>query len=78
MKRICLDCNHACHCVGQGFYTQNTNCYVMGCVCVDCNHVINEIILNNGEDLMAKKIAKWVWNIICWPWKKLVEWLWTR
>ena len=27
---------------------------------------------------MIKKIVKWVWNIICWPWKKLVEWLWTR
>ena len=27
---------------------------------------------------MIKKIIKWVWNIICWPWKKLVEWLWTR
>ena len=27
---------------------------------------------------MIKKFIKWVWNIFCWPWKKLVEWLWTR
>ena len=27
---------------------------------------------------MIKKFIKWIWNIICWPWKKLVEWLWTR
>ena len=28
----------------------------------------------HGEDTMAKKI----WKLICWPWKKLVEWLWAR
>ena len=37
MKRICLDCDHPCHCIGQGFHTQDTYCYVTGCVCTDCN-----------------------------------------
>jgi hypothetical protein len=30
------------------------------------------------EDNMAKKIIKWVWNIICWPFKKVKDWLWSR
>ena len=47
MKRICLDCDHPCHCIGQGFHTQDTYCYVTGCVCTDCNHNLKEVIIKN-------------------------------
>jgi len=26
----------------------------------------------------CKKICCKIWEIICWPWKKLVQWLWTK
>ena len=29
------------------------------------------------EDDMVKKIIRWVWNIICWPIKKIKNWLWS-
>ena len=74
MKRTCLDCDHPCHCIGQGFYTQDTYCYVTGCVCTDCNHTVKKVVTKNEEETMARKI----WKLICWPWKKLVDWLWTR
>ncbi len=45
---------------------------VSQCSYCDCNWD------NLTEDNMIKKLIKWVWNIICWPFKKLVEWLWTR
>ena len=41
--------------------------------CPHCGHVHAPLILQE-EDNMVKKI----WKAICWPWKKLVEWLWTR
>ncbi len=82
MKKYCVDCEHECHCVGSGFYVQDQNCYADGCVCVDCNHNVKIDLYNNAlineEETMAKKIIKWVWKIVCWPWKKLVDWLWTR
>ena len=79
MNRICLDCNHACHCIGQGYMVQDTNCYFEGCVCTECMHTISvkETTINR-EDNMIKKTIKWVRKIVCWPWKKLVDWLWTR
>jgi len=55
--------------------------------CLDCNHKHRGITQCNycdcnwessKEDNMIKKLIKWVWNIICWPFKKAVEWLWTR
>ena len=53
-------------------------------VCVDCGFekrrcqcIIAEPLLLT-EDNMVKKILKWIWNAICWPFKKVVEWLWTR
>ena len=27
------------------------------------------------EDNMIKKTIKWIWSIICWPFKKAKEWL---
>jgi hypothetical protein len=71
MKRICLDCDHPCHCIGQGFHTQDTYCYVTGCVCTDCNHTVKEVVTKNKEEPMARKIWEWV----CWPFKKVWDWL---
>ena len=28
-----------------------------------------------GEN-MVKKIIKWIWKIVCWPFKKIKEWIW--
>ena len=46
--------------------------------CPHCGHIHGDVSHTHEENNMAKKIVKWVWNLICWPWKKLVEWLWTR
>ena len=64
----CLSCNHKCHCVGMGFYANTTEC---GCGCFDCRCKGLPLKL---EEHMVKKI----WNIICWPFKKIKEYLWTR
>ena len=72
-KTFCLTCNHRCHCVGSGFYVNTTEC---GCGCFDCTCM--GLPLNLEERTVMKKIVKWIWNIICWPFKKVVEWLWTR
>ena len=34
-----------------------------------------EIIKEDND--MVKKLIKWVWNIICWPFKKVKDWLWS-
>ena len=72
-RAYCLTCDHRCHCVGSGYYPNTTEC---GCGCFTCT--CTGLPLKLEETNMIKKFIKWVWNIICWPWKKLVEWLWTR
>jgi hypothetical protein len=72
-RAYCLTCDHRCHCVGSGYYPNTTEC---GCGCFTCTCA--GLPLKLEETNMIKKFIKWVWNIICWPWKKLVEWLWTR
>jgi hypothetical protein len=37
-------------------------------------HEGGDVPHTHEEDNMIKKI----WKAICWPWKKLVDWLWTR
>ena len=41
-------------------------------------HPGGDVPHTHEEDNMIKKAVKWVWNIICWPFKKLVQWLWTK
>ena len=53
-------------------YCEHKHRGVSQCNYCDCNWD------NIQEDNMIKKLIKWVWNIICWPFKKAVEWLWTR
>ena len=72
-RAYCLTCDHKCHCVGSGYYPNTTEC---GCGCFTCT--CTGLPLKLEETNMIKKFIKWVWNIICWPWKKVVEWLWTR
>ena len=69
----CTLCLHPCHCKGIGQYINTNQCIGFDCDCRDCTHPI----IKEEKD-MVKKLIKWVWKIICWPWKKLVEWLWTR
>jgi len=49
-------------------------------ICMDCKFEkkrcqcnIEPVVLQ--EDNMVKKIVKWVWKIICWPFKKAHQWL---
>jgi hypothetical protein len=49
-------------------------------VCAICECSLEPLILQDEvktikEDNMVKKIVKWIWNIICWPFKKAHEWL---
>ena len=73
-RAYCLTCDHKCHCVGSGYYPQTTEC---GCGCFVCTCAGLPLQLEE-KTTMIKKFIKWVWNIICWPWKKLVDWLWTK
>ena len=45
-------------------------------LCSICGCNLEPLILK--EDNMLKKIIKWVWNIICWPFKKVKDWLWSK
>jgi hypothetical protein len=76
MKILCFDCGHRCHCKGQGFYVSTSQCST--CDCYVCNHIEIKNYEDHMGENMFKKIWKKIWNIICWPCKKLVEWLWTR
>ena len=55
-------------------------------ICVDCGHRHRGVIECNycdcghtplimTEDNMVKKIIKWIWKVICWPFKKIHQWL---
>jgi hypothetical protein len=62
---ICIDCGHRHR--GQ-----------IECAFCKCGHLEDYEKVLVGEDTMIKKAIKWVWNIICWPWRKLVDWIWSR
>ena len=49
-------------------------------LCAICGCSLEPLILQDEvktikEDNMVKKIVKWIWNIICWPFKKAHGWL---
>ncbi len=70
---VCINCLHPCHCKGVGPTPNTAQCLtVPGCNCLICNHQIIK------EDDMAKKIIKWVWDIVSWPFKKVKDWLWSK
>ena len=66
----CVVCAHPCHCKGVGTYVNTNQCMEVDCNCITCIHAVGVM-----EETMAKKIVKWVWNIIKWPFKKAHEWL---
>ena len=41
--------------------------------CPHCGYSNMPLILE--EENMVKKIVKWIWNIIAWPFKKIHNWL---
>tara|TARA_X000000950_G_C13816676_1_gene620123 strand:- start:1103 stop:1285 length:183 start_codon:yes stop_codon:yes gene_type:complete len=41
--------------------------------CPHCGHAHNDPL--KEEDNMVKKTIKWIWSIVCWPFKKAKEWL---
>jgi len=70
---LCLECNHLCHCKGVAPNPNTNQC--MGndgnCLCIVCKHNSTE-----GKDMnIIKKVIKWIWSIICWPFKKVFKWL---
>jgi|DEB0MinimDraft_4_1074332.scaffolds.fasta_scaffold122972_2 hypothetical protein len=69
MKIFCFDCGHRCHCKNQGYYVSTSQC--SSCDCMICNHTN---IKNIGEN-MVKKIIKWIWAVVSWPFKKIYKWL---
>ncbi len=74
MRIKCLNCNHVCHCIGQGYFLNVNTC--PACSCIECIHEF--IIRPKKEELMIKKFLAWVWKIVSWPFKKIAEWLWTK
>ena len=68
----CTLCLHPCHCKGVGPYINTNKCIGYDCDCRTCTHPI----IKEDND-MVKKVIKWVWNIICWPFKKVKDWLWS-
>ncbi len=41
--------------------------------CPHCGQAHNDPL--KEEDNMIKKTIKWIWSIVCWPFKKVKEWL---
>ena len=68
----CSLCLHPCHCKGVGPYINTNQCIGYNCNCMNCIHTSTE------EETMAKKLVKWIWKIICWPGRKVADWLWTK
>jgi len=65
---ICSNCGHPCHCKGVGPYYNTNQCLtVVDCECLTCIH---EII----KEKIMKKIIKKIWDIVCWPVKKVKDW----
>ena len=56
---ICITCDHDCH------FAKPSGCYRSTCDCENCRCMEGNM----------KKIVKWIWNIICWPFKKAHQWL---
>ena len=69
----CINCNHPCHCKGVGMYMNTNQCIGFpGCFCYTCEH---GVLILKEENNMVKKIIKWIWKVICWPFKKAHQWL---
>ena len=80
----CINC-------GMGFivadYNKNVECphcgHIHGTDYVEHTHEDGEVHAHKDgsvphtheEDNMIKKTIKWIWSIICWPFKKAKEWL---
>ena len=60
---ICITCDHDCHCGDKC----DANPLDGGCGCIVCEH--------KEEENMIKKIIKWIWIIISWPFKKVIGWM---
>jgi len=61
----CLNC-------GMGFVISPIN---IDKVCPHCGHLHGEPVVLTGEDNMVKKIIKWIWSVVSWPFKKIHQWL---
>jgi hypothetical protein len=68
MKTFCFECKHDCHC---GRKCDQCSCYI-------CNNIVIKTYEDYMGGNMIKKIVKWIWNIICWPFKKVKDWLWSK
>ena len=64
-NRICPHCGH----VHGENYVEHT--HDNG---VTHTHKDGDVPHTHEENNMIKKI----WKVICWPWKKVVDWLWTK
>ena len=60
---ICANCN-------MGFIITPIN---VKKECPHCGYSNMPLVLE--EENMVKKIVKWIWNIIAWPFKKIHNWL---
>jgi len=66
---VCTLCSHPCHCKGTGQYLNTNQCIGYNCDCRNCTHPTIK------EEDMVKKVIKWIWNIIAWPFKKIHNWI---
>ena len=61
----CINC-------GMGFIVADYNVLQQ---CPHCGHIHNDPLILEEEDNMIKKTIKWIWKLICWPFKKAHQWL---
>jgi len=59
-KKLCTDCSHECHCIGQGFHVSESICDA--CDCLFCNHEINQT---------KEKNMNWIKK----QWQKFIDWV---
>ena len=60
MKRKCNNCEHKCHCVGQGYNVSETFCDI--CDCIFCQHEVNQPTEEN---------MNWIKK----QWQKFIDWI---
>ena len=52
-KKICNDCGHRCHCVGQGYFVSSTQCAT--CDCNECGC---------GPIVLTEEVTKKWWQFL--------------
>jgi len=65
MKKFCKNCDHRCHCVGEGYYVNVDKCDA--CICERCECGLEILGAPNKKGFFAKLWQKYVdWIFLDW------------